>query len=56
MVTSSAATVIPAPLTLAFGNCNGVGFLSLGVSDPPAASEVQSIADKIDELINALRR
>ena len=37
-------------------NSNGVGTLGLGVSDPPTQAEVQSIADKLDELINALRR
>jgi hypothetical protein len=26
------------------------------VSDPPTQAEVQKIADKLDELINALRR
>ena len=34
----------------------GVATLGLGVSDPPTQAEVQSIADKLDELINALRR
>jgi hypothetical protein len=37
-------------------NSNGVGSLSLSVSDPPAQGEVQAIADKLDEFINALRR
>jgi len=37
-------------------NSNGVGNFSLSVSDPPQQSEVQAIADKLDELINALRR
>jgi len=37
-------------------NSNGVGNLSLSVSDPPTQGEVQTIADKLDELINALRR
>ena len=35
---------------------NGVGTLGLPVSDPPTQGEVQAIADKLDELINALRR
>jgi hypothetical protein len=30
--------------------------LGLAVSDPPTQSEMQQIADKLDELINALRR
>ncbi len=37
-------------------NSNGVGTLGLAVSDPPTQAEVQQIADKLDELINALRR
>ena len=37
-------------------NSNGVSTLGLAVSDPPTQAEVQQIADKLDELINALRR
>ena len=37
-------------------NSNGVGLLGMTVSDPPTQSEVQAIADKLDELILALRR
>ena len=38
-------------------NSNGVGNLSLTINNnPPQQSEVQPIADKVDELINALRR
>jgi hypothetical protein len=37
-------------------NSNGVGTLAIGISDPPTQSEVQQIANKLDELINALRR
>ena len=38
-------------------NSNGVGDLSGFVaSDPPLQSEVQTLADKLNELINALRR
>ena len=38
-------------------NSNGVGNLSLMISNnPPQNFEVQPIADKLDELINALRR
>jgi len=37
-------------------NTNGVDSLDLTVSDPPTQAEVQSIADKLDELIGALRR
>ena len=37
-------------------NSNVVALLNLTVSDPPSQAEVQSIADKLDELITALRR
>jgi len=37
-------------------NSNTVGTLGLLVTDPPTQGEVQVIADKLDELINALRR
>jgi hypothetical protein len=37
-------------------NSDGVGTLGMVVSDPPTQGEVQAIADKLDELINALRR
>ena len=37
-------------------NSNGVGTLGLVISDPPTQAEVQAIMDKLDELINALRR
>ena len=38
-------------------NSNGVGNLGLSIgNNPPQQSEVQPIADKLDELINALRR
>lgn len=37
-------------------NTNGVATLGMAVSDPPTQAEVQTIADKLDELINALRR
>ncbi len=38
-------------------NSNGVGNLSLSIgNNPPQQFEVQPIADKLDELINALRR
>ena len=37
-------------------NSNSVGTLDLTVSDPPTQSEVQSVVDKLNELINALRR
>ncbi len=37
-------------------NSNNVSTLSLTVSDPPTQGEVQAVANKLDELINALRR
>ena len=37
-------------------NSNGVGTLAIGISNPPTQGEVQQIANKLDELINALRR
>ncbi len=37
-------------------NSNGVDFLYLTVSDPPTMEEMQSIVDKVNELITALRR
>jgi hypothetical protein len=37
-------------------NSNGVSTLDLTVNDPPTQGEVLLIANKLDELINALRR
>ena len=37
-------------------NIPGVATLGLSISDPPQQSEVQPLADKVDELINTLRR
>jgi hypothetical protein len=37
-------------------NSNGVSTLDMTVNDPPTQGEVQLIANKLDELINALRR
>jgi hypothetical protein len=37
-------------------NSNGVFALGMNVSDPPTQGEVQEIADKIDELLAALKR
>jgi len=52
--------VSAADLSFAIGgtpsNCNGVQLLNLTVSDPPTQSELQAVVNKIDELINALRR
>jgi hypothetical protein len=43
-------------LSQSSNNSNGVNTLAMGVSDPPTQSEVQQIANKVDELIQALRR
>jgi len=37
-------------------NSNQVATLGLSISDPPTAWEVQEVANKLDELIYALRR
>ena len=37
-------------------NPAGVALLALTVSNPPTQAEVQSLADKMDELITALKR
>ena len=37
-------------------NTNAVATLGLVVSDPPTQAQIQSLADKVDELILALRR
>lgn len=38
------------------GNSDGVEVLGMVVSDPPTQGAIQAIADKLDELILALRR
>jgi hypothetical protein len=49
-----------ADLTTALGgtsaNTNAIAQLGLTVSDPPTRSEMQTIANKLDELIAARRR
>jgi hypothetical protein len=37
-------------------NTNAISQLGLTVSDPPKQAEMQTIANKLDELIAALRR
>jgi len=37
-------------------NSNAIPLLALSVSDPPLQGQVQSIANKVDDLITALRR
>jgi hypothetical protein len=38
------------------GNPGGVAVLGLTVSNPPTQAEVQAVANKLDELLAALRR
>jgi len=49
-----------ADLTTAIGgtsaNTNAINRLGLTVSDPPTQTELQAVANKLDELIAALRR
>jgi hypothetical protein len=40
----------------ASANTNTIALLGLTVSDPPTQAEVQALANKLDELILALRR
>ncbi|MEO6750942.1 MAG: hypothetical protein ABIP85_04115 [Chthoniobacteraceae bacterium] len=63
LIDSQAAQIanLQAQINAAFAgtsnNSNGVGNLNLTVNNnPPQQFEVQPIADKLDELINALRR
>jgi hypothetical protein len=37
-------------------NSNSVAFLSLPISDPPTQGDVQTLLDKVNELIGTLRR
>jgi hypothetical protein len=46
----------PSDLSGTSNNSNGVAPLGLAVSDPPTQAQMQAIANKLDELINALRR
>ncbi len=47
---------LSAAFTATSANTNGVALLGFTISDPPTQSEMQQLADKIDELINTLRR
>ena len=56
-VTNAAmASAISSAIAGTSNNTNGVALLNLTVSDPPAQAELQAVANKIDELINAQRR
>jgi len=50
------SAAIGAVISGSSANTNGVTALGIGVNDPPTQSDVQTIANKVDELINALRR
>jgi hypothetical protein len=52
-VTNAALT---AAISGTSNNSNGVTTLGLVVSDPPTQTEMQSLANKVDELLVALRR
>ena len=54
--TRASQTDVDAAIAGTSSNTNGVGTLGMVVSDPPTQGEVQTIADKLDELINGLRR
>lgn len=54
---SSLQSQVGTVLAATSSNSNGVSTLGLTIANnPPQQSEVQPIADKLDELINALRR
>ncbi|TSA40554.1 MAG: hypothetical protein D4R57_01630 [Verrucomicrobiales bacterium] len=42
--------------TNAAGSCLGVSPLGMTAQTPPSAAQIQEIADKLDELLAALRR
>ena len=47
---------LDAAIATTSSNSNAVATLGLAVSDPPTQAEMQSLANKLDELILALRR
>ena len=51
-VNTATSTILPQTSN----NSNGVGLLGMSISDPPTQGEVQNICNRLDELINALRR
>ena len=53
---SDLGNAITGALSQTSSNTNGVSTLGLAVSDPPSQGEMQLIANKLDELISALRR
>lgn len=55
-IATAQTTVTNAILPQTSANSNAVTALNLTVSNPPTQAEVQALADKLDELIAALRR
>ena len=53
---TNAANQLASQISGTSNNCNSVTTLGLNVGNPPQQWEVQAIANKLDELINALRR
>ncbi|TAK96647.1 MAG: hypothetical protein EPO07_14295 [Verrucomicrobia bacterium] len=55
--TKTDAAAVSAQITNeAAGECSGIGWLGMTVSNPPTQAQVQTLANKIDDLISALRR
>ena len=54
--TADLTAAIDATVAGSSANTNAVPTLNMTVNDPPSAAEVQALANKIDELIMALRR
>ena len=52
----NAATQLSNGITGTSNNSDSVGNLNLSVGNPPQQWELQAIADRLDQLINALRR
>ena len=55
-LSNTANFAISQTLPLTSANTNSVAGLGLTVSDPPTQAEVQSLANKLDELISTARR
>jgi hypothetical protein len=56
MSNADLASALSSAISGTSNNTNAVSTLGMSVSDPPTQSEMQAIANKLDELINALRR
>ena len=55
-VSNAASNNLGAAISGTSSNSNAVTNLNISVSSPPQAIEIQQIIDKLNELINALRR